>query len=189
MLLTLKKEQSVKLKISIVFIWFIAMMIIVNALYDGYLMYVGEYQHSEFGLVSPYVFMAFGVLVAVGLLFGSKVARGLILLLSYVPLVGTLYYLLVNDTAKNVPSYMFILGIGFYVLTIYLLSHEDILKVFKVKSLKTEILFYVLLSVIFYMLFTWYMKSMTEDIDLELTLKDNIVEYIFSLDVTHSLIV
>ena len=176
MLLTLKKEQSIKLKISIVFIWFIAMMIIVNALYDSYLMYVGEYQHSEFGLVSPYVFMAFGVLVAIGLLCGSKVARGLILLLSYVPLVGTLYYLLVNDTIKNVPSYMFILGIWFYVLTIYLLSHEDILKVFKVKRLKTEILFYLLLSVIFYMLFTWYMKSMTEDIDLKLTLKDNAIE-------------
>jgi len=31
--------------------------------------------------------------------------------------------------------------------------------------------------VIFYMLFTWYMKSMTEDVDLELTLKDNVVEY------------
>ena len=174
MLLTLKKEQSVKLKISIVFIWFIAMMIIVNALYDGYLMYVGEYQHSEFGLVSPYVFMAFGVLVAVGLLFGSKVARYLILFFSYISLFATLYTLF--SYGISLENFVFMFSISYHIINIYLLSHEDILKVFKVKSLKTEILFYVLLSVIFYMLFTWYMKSLTEDVDLELTFKDNAVE-------------
>lgn len=170
MLLKLKKEQSVKLKISIVFIWLIALMILLNAIYDSYLMYVGEYEYPAFSLISPYmnyVFMGFGVLIAIGLLVRSKVARYLILLSAYLPLFGALYYLLVYGTMGDVPIYMFILGMGFYLLNIYLLSHEDIIKIFKIKHIKWEIVSYFLLSVIFYIFFTLYIKSMTAEFENE----------------------
>ena len=125
MLLKLKKEQSLKLKISIVFIWLIALMILLNAIYDSYLMYVGEYEYPAFSLMSPYshyIFMGFGVLVAIGLLVRSKVARGIILFFSYLPLFGALFYLLVYGTMGDVSIYMFILGMGFYILNMGLVN-------------------------------------------------------------------
>lgn len=180
MLLKLKKEQSLKLKISIVFIWLVALMILFNAIYDSYLMYIGEYEYPAFSFLPSYmhyIFMAFGVLIAIGLLVKSKVARYLILLSAYLPLFGALYYLLVYGTTGDVPMYMFIFGMSFYILNIYLLSHDDILKIYKIKHLKWEIASYFLVSMIFYLLFTFYMKSMLDNVDIELTLNNNAVEY------------
>lgn len=177
MLLKLKKEQSVKLKISIVFIWLMALMILLNVIYDSYLMYIDEYEYPYFSFMSPdshYIFMSFGVLIAIGLLVRSKVARYLILLSAYLPLFGILYSLLVYGTMGDVPIYKFILGMGFYILNIYLLSHEDIIKLYKIKHLKWEIISYFLLSVIFYIFFTLYIKNMTDDFENESVFESNI---------------
>jgi hypothetical protein len=177
MLLKLKKEQSVKLKISIIFIWLVALMILLNAIYDGYLMYIEEYEYPAFSYFSPsyshYLFMGFGVFIAIGLLFKSKVARGFMLFFSYLPLFGSIYFLLIYGTMRDVPMYIFIFGMGFYVLTIYLFSHDEILKIYKVKHLKWEIAFYFLLSVIIYIFFTFYMKSITDDFSNESLFESN----------------
>jgi glucan phosphoethanolaminetransferase (alkaline phosphatase superfamily) len=178
MLLKLKREQSLKLKISIVFIWIIALTILLNALYDAYLMCIGEYEYPAFNFVSSfyshYLFMGFGVLVAIGLLFHSKVARWVILLLAYIPLFGAIYYLLIYGTTKGTPIYLFVLSIGFNLLTIYLFSHEDIRKVFRIKYLKWEIIVFFLLTILLYVLFTYSMKSMTDDeIEHKIVLESN----------------
>ena len=176
MLLKLKKDQSVKLKISIVFIWFIAMLIILNALYDSYLMYVGEYEYPEFSFLPRYmhyVFIVFGLLVAFGLLFRSKVARWIILFLAYSPIFSVLYFLLIYESTRDIPIPILILGMGFYLPIIYLLSHEDILKQFRVKHLKWEIASFFVVGFTFYLIFTLYMKSVTEDLGHENPFESN----------------
>lgn len=95
MFLKIKKEQSLKLKISIVFIWLFALMILLNAIYDSYLMYVEEYEYPVFTLMSPYMhyaFMGFSVLIAIGLLLKSKVARYILVFFAYLPIIGAIYY-------------------------------------------------------------------------------------------------
>jgi len=57
---------------------------------------------------------------------------------------------------------------------IYLLSHEDIIKIFKIKHLKWEIVSYLLLSVIFYIFFTLYIKNMTEEFNNDAVFESNI---------------
>lgn len=171
MLLKLNKEQSVKLKISIVFIWIIALSILLNAVYDIYLMYIDEYAYPAFSFVSSfyshYLFMGFGVLVAIGLLFRSRVARWIILFFSYLFLFGVIYYLVIYGTMRDTSIYLFLLSIGFDLLTIYLLSHEAMRKLFRIKSLKWEIVVYFFLTIVLYTWFAYYIKSMTNEIVLE----------------------
>ena len=176
MLLKLKKGQSVKLKISIVFIWLVALMILLNVIYDSYLMYVDEYEYPAFSLMSPYmnyVFMGFGVLLAIGLLLKSKVARYILLLFAYFQIVGIIYCFLMYGRRGDIPLYILFAGMGFYVLYIYLLSHNEILKVFKIKHLKWEIVSYFILSMVLYLLFIWYINSMIDNVEVELPLTNS----------------
>lgn len=176
MLVKLKKEQSVKLKISIVFIWIMALGILANAIYDSYLMYIDEYEYSAFSFLPyymHYVFMSFGVLIAIGLLVKSKVARWMILFFSYLPLVAVISNLLVYSSIGEFSIYMLVLAMGFYLLNIYLLSHEDIRREFKIKHLKWEIVSYFIFSVVLYLLFMWYMHSMTSEFDNEVVFESN----------------
>lgn len=169
MLLKLHREQSVKLKISIVFIWIIALSILAYAMYDMYLMFVDRYEYPAFSFMDVsyrhYLFMAFGVLVAVGLLFRSRVARWFFLVFAYIPFFSLIYYLFSYGTTEDITIYGWFLGIGVCLLIIYFLSHKDIQKVYGVKHLKWEIIIYALVTVLFYLWFTYYLNSITSDVE------------------------
>jgi hypothetical protein len=111
-----------------------------------------------------YVFMGFGLLVAFGLLFRFKLARGIILLSSYVLLL-LLFINLVNYQIIGELSWYLIIGsLSFHILQIYLLSHKDIIDVFKVKHPKGETISYVFLSAIVCAFFLWNIQSSTSEV-------------------------
>ena len=149
MLLKLKKEQSIKLKITIILIWIAVISMLLNTIYDTYLVYINEF--NTFPAYTVYIFYIVSMLGAVGLLFKSKIARGFVLLFSYVPLFIKIMSLLIYSTTRGETIDMFMLDIFYLLLTIYLLSHDEILKVYKVKYLKKEIVVYFVLSMIIFL--------------------------------------
>jgi len=145
-LLKLKKEQSIKLKITIVLIWIAVISMLLSVIYDIYLVYIDEYELDTFASYPVYmVYMAYIFYIGnilIGLLFKSKIARGFVLLFSYVPLFIKIMSLLIYGAARGEITDIYLL------LTIYLLSHDEILKIYKVKYLKKEIIVYFVLSVL-----------------------------------------
>jgi len=97
------------------------------------------------------------------------------LFFSYLPLVAVIYNLLVYSSIGEFSIYMLVVAMGFYLLNIYLLSHEDIRKEFKIKHLKWEIVSYFIFTVVLYLLFMWYMHSMTSEFEFEFEFENEVV--------------
>jgi len=155
MLLTLKKEDTLKRKFVVFGIWFYSILFFSITVYQCKLYYIDKVEISllSLGIISILAF------ISIMLIFKSKMARLIILLNLYIGLwasiilwLMSLYlYFLHTSTYGLFNIIIQILGIFFISLIIYLFSNKEASQLFKIKDLKKDFywLFGISLGIVF----------------------------------------
>lgn len=156
MILRFKKEDNLKRKIVVMFIWLVALGMIINVFWDMYKMYEGTYTYLNFSFrlninyVFNYVFAVIAFLVPIGLIFKVKISRWLILFFLYIQLVlFTLLLVVMSMASLFLPKDIYTLEFTLFTMlalmpaitssVIYLFSNAEAQSLYGVKNFKKEL--------------------------------------------------
>ena len=139
MLIKFQKNDSIQKKITIIILWLISLIFIGEILIKAYPIYI-----NDINIDFKYIILACSILLLFSsLLFGSYIARIIILIISFSMVFSVVYVTLslLNIGIMPISSlYDFIYKLMPNLVIIYFLTNKESLVLFDVKSIKKELL-------------------------------------------------
>jgi len=157
MLIKFQKNDSIQKKITIISLWLISLIFIGEILINAYSIYI-----NKININLKSIIIACSILLLFSsLLLRSYIARIIILIISFIMVFSVVYVTLslLNIGIMTMSDfYGFIYKLMPNLAIIYLLTNKESLVLFKVKSIKKELLIILPLSISLLLGYIWFIQ-------------------------------